>query len=97
MKAQHTPPPWKAENKTDFVVEENGRLIADCSVYREDGERRTNHANAKLIAASPDLLAVCKYALEAINAVKSEGFTLREINVLTGILSEEIRKAESPA
>lgn len=62
MKAEHTPGKWKVEGSDNpdgsnlIVLDEDGRVIADmcdsCGV--EDCEEA--EANARLIAAAPDLL-----------------------------------------
>lgn len=58
MNKNHTPGPW--ENSATYVVGTMG-LIADCYMpYRPTQE---NEANAKLIAAAPELLAALKELL----------------------------------
>jgi hypothetical protein len=74
-KAKHTPGPWVMdawENETlDFAISETGRMT-DYSVYPSKGERmpiasvqhcfngKSTTANARLIAAAPDLLEVLR-------------------------------------
>ncbi len=60
MKATHTPGPWKITGGR-FVGE--GQMIGApsghiCRVYAPDN--RDESANARLIAAAPELLAACK-------------------------------------
>ena len=50
---KHTPGPWKAT--LTAVMDEGRHIIANCAVYAI-GKRRA-FANARLIAAAPDLLA----------------------------------------
>ena len=64
--SKHTPGPWKIEWGEDssgpFVAEicsENGDHIVDT----ESGNYPPYEADARLIAAAPDLLAVCKRQL----------------------------------
>jgi len=78
MKAQHTPGPWHTDNSKSFYVfahgsmaeqagVTNGPFVANCSTQ----------ANARLIAAAPDLLT----ALERIAAEPCDhgpGFCPRE-------------------
>lgn len=57
MKTTHTPGPWKVSSLAPLnICKDNGTLIADCcNAWQSfDGERE---ANARLIAAAPDLLA----------------------------------------
>tara|TARA_R100001086_G_scaffold248358_1_gene185101 strand:- start:3414 stop:3695 length:282 start_codon:yes stop_codon:yes gene_type:complete len=58
MKTKHTPGPWKIETYHGclFKIERDGELD-------EYPERRTE-ADARLIAAAPEMLRECKYALE---------------------------------
>jgi len=64
----HTPGPWAVENPMDFelsIVEANKpthewKFIASIPTSPEfDFPRSTAEANARLIAAAPDLLALC--------------------------------------
>lgn len=59
MKAQHTPGPWTLDVKKRRV--KAGRdPIADVLLWSQPQHQA---ANAKLIAAAPDLLEVAKFAL----------------------------------
>lgn len=62
-----TPGPWsiKAEFENECVVFGGDRMICECY---EDGEEQTDEdrANARLIAAAPDLLAACEAAWNCI-------------------------------
>lgn len=61
--AEHTPGPWDlvVHGKNDSRV---GRKTLLAIVYSENfGDRPTQEANARLIAAAPDLLLGCKAAL----------------------------------
>lgn len=69
-KSQHTSAPWEYTQDHKFRISAKGRtrLIASCSFglnYNETGDimPAEAEANARLIAAAPELLA----ALEAIN------------------------------
>ena len=56
MSAKHTPGPWQISKKSiDAVVTDAGNYVADCglSIVIPDDEQR---ANARLIAAAPDML-----------------------------------------
>lgn len=60
---KHTPGPWKFNHVGEFdieVADQKGRLVCDLGQWDEQ------EANARLIAASPELLEGCKIALEAM-------------------------------
>ena len=69
-KQTHTPGDWKSEydftrtSKHLKIKTQDGGLIA--SVYLHMGQPEAE-ANAKLIAAAPDMLAACKGALAALS------------------------------
>ena len=61
----HTKGPWRAHvahanlvTHSDFVCTESGLHVCDVASYGESPDKR--NANARLIAAAPDLLAVLK-------------------------------------
>lgn len=57
----HTPGPWSMRDETERVFAEDGwGLVADCGQSVRAGEIE---ANARLIAAAPELLAAAEYAL----------------------------------
>jgi hypothetical protein len=59
---KHTPGPWEDVGtvvRTLLTPNGGGFIIADCPAGNAD-----RRANARLIAAAPDLLAVCKEMLE---------------------------------
>ncbi len=60
-KATHTPGPWVVESGGSSVVTPGGRAIADIPNDIDEEEV----ANARLIAASPDLLSACRKILES--------------------------------
>lgn len=73
--SEHTPGPW------EYDQFENGEMSVFCakldSKYHGDWiahlshEGETDEANARLIAAAPELLAACKAALEDLYAIPS--------------------------
>lgn len=78
-KTQHTPGPWK-RMFTFNVINAGGRLVASCAGHQSTvnamAVEAENEANARLIAAAPELLAALKRivgeleaALPAINAM----------------------------
>lgn len=68
MSAQHTPAPWSdgLHHQGHLAIQsDNGRLVAFCgAISRNDGQLE-NLANARLIAAAPDLLACLLDVLDA--------------------------------
>ena len=54
MSMKHTPGPWSAHARTVTAPETEDRL--ELSVQINGGNRNDNKANARLIAAAPDLL-----------------------------------------
>lgn len=62
MSAAHTPGPWKTglvEEDANVVYSESDRAIAYCD---GDDDSETDDANARLIAAAPELLEALKRA-----------------------------------
>jgi hypothetical protein len=72
----HTPEPWTCAEMNDWdgahVIDKHGRIIADCQgcdIPGAHGEVGTDEAkaNARLIAAAPDLLDALKTCLSELN------------------------------
>ena len=72
-KTQHTPGQWEADIRLaqSTVIDKNGNIIADiardsnsCTAQTYTDENIA--ANARLIAAAPELLAACEALVEAI-------------------------------
>ena len=61
-KTKHTPGPWETKDGQEVMAESGMRLIAQCHA----GHREERGANARLIAAAPDLLEACKKAFDNI-------------------------------
>lgn len=69
--AKHTPGPWKATLRTVTAPETEDRLPLDVRLY--GGNADDNRANARLIAAAPDLLEAlqeCKQLLDMVLCVQ---------------------------
>lgn len=66
MTAQHSPAPWRYApfGLQPAVVDATGGFI--CQVSRHPGAPGLGEANARLIAAAPDLLKALTAALEVI-------------------------------
>ncbi len=69
--SKHTPGPWivsRGANVKPFSVEAATSTIAD--IYRAKGHG-TCEANARLIAAAPELLAACEEHIKAVDGIVS--------------------------
>lgn len=63
---KHTPGPWKWDEGFGAIVAGDGPDMLVTPMWRRETTAwgdETNEANARLIAASPDLLEACKAAL----------------------------------
>src|SRR4051794_13527039 len=65
MMVKHTPGPWYMAG-VPAVLSRDGVGIADCRTV--DTTPQEQEANARLIAAAPDLLAACKALLADLDA-----------------------------
>lgn len=75
--SKHTPGPWTLDGPVGFADPDrgamvyaphgNGHLVATIEYQYAE----SNRANARLIAAAPDLLAVCKWILEPDDPIGS--------------------------
>ena len=68
MKITHTPGPWKVKNIGSECYVEGATFVCDMQMSDCDGQgdREMALANARLIAAAPDLLEACKKYQQAI-------------------------------
>ena len=60
--SEHTPGPWEVQG--DLVVRPDGYSVAECQAQEVDGQY---YANARLIAAAPDLLEALGQCLEVMD------------------------------
>ncbi len=79
--SEHTPGPWEVYHngyEDTWSVEGDGDIVCDLWRLSESTHRRHPHfddnceANARLISASPDLLAACEAALEEYSFIYNE-------------------------
>lgn len=62
--SKHTPGPWKQKNWRIYVEQgESVRVICDTATNQRGRENPETRANARLIAASPDLLGALRALL----------------------------------
>lgn len=59
----HTPGPWEAKGWLGRYVQHRGSVVAVCQL-----EDQNTEANAKLIAAAPDLLEAMEFTLSWMNS-----------------------------
>lgn len=65
---KHTPGPWTAHARTVTAPETEDRL--GLNVQINGGNREDNKANARLIAAAPDLLEALQAATEVLEILR---------------------------
>lgn len=83
----HTPKYWKIKNKDIIYSTKSSEII--CVINGHAQNKNWKEANARLIAAAPELLDACKYALECLNNPKED-----DVNKLEMMLDKVIQKAE---
>jgi len=95
--SKHTTGPWRMtpDDFGDYTIQPQHEELAIAAVVngemrRIGGQSGEHEANARLIAASPDLLKAAKRALVTL---KTQGESVRPGNVL-GALEAAIQKAE---
>ncbi len=97
--AKHTAGPWKAHELTRPIGlakwqihwSDDGECVADV-VYEE--------ADAKLIAAAPELLEACRMALDAlgyVSVMSNNGIGIKKVYEAEELLKQAIAKAEGGA
>ena len=84
MIKQHTPGPWITGEEAIWALDDcEFHAIVDCPLNQTCRDTETAWANARLIAAAPDLLANARqndYALETAEQVLAErGIELKEL------------------
>jgi hypothetical protein len=108
--SQHTPGTWEVGEEDSFqriafieILADDGRTTVahvQCSAENTTFEKLTDEdrANARLIAAAPDLLAAAQSALAGLNA-RIDAAPKDKVPVFAGIaaLQDAISKATSPA
>lgn len=78
--SKHTPGPWSVREKSPHIVSAGTYTVHDitenrfvCQCFhghsKEAITKDEMHANARLIAAAPDLLFACRIALDWLNQV----------------------------
>jgi hypothetical protein len=69
---KHTPGPWSWGRDVDEAInvyfDDDGDGIPDAEVFASDAPDDNSEANARLIAAAPDLAEACRELIAAIDA-----------------------------
>lgn len=83
MTVKHTPGPWgvypDCPNTMVYCDDKAGSRVADCSSETTDLSKEEKEANAKLIAAAPELLEACIKARSAFLTSEPEYDLLTEV------------------
>jgi len=87
MKTKHTPAPWEVNPRATRNVRHGNLTIANCSSSQDGSREEQEIANAKLIAAAPELLE----ALEELIKVYERNGQLLSFDV--NIARKAIKKA----
>lgn len=104
----HTPGPWHlvlSNNATPFVMHEHGDDWTDihdlasiiCIMPAEITRSYNSFANARLIAAAPELLQVLKDIEAMLNAGLDASIVMDENSPMRDAMRDAIRKAEGGA
>lgn len=95
----HTPGPWKVfttkdGNKVIGIGDVNAEGVADCGFGVWRGGDAEALANAKLMAAAPEMLAALKQVVEASRSGRDTVNFLIELNQLARLCARTVARAE---
>ena len=81
---KYTPGKWGIDLDSfgQGVVDENDRLVADCSILLKGRTEEENQANAKLIAAAPDMVEALKKIVENEPGKQIEAHTTKSFQII---------------
>ena len=99
---KHTPRPWRTIESTNTTTRTvvgpdfpGQGYIADVNLCRtNDAQDVDGEANARLIAAAPELLAACQALLDGILFTRGASMSEDRWRTLTTIARQAINKAE---
>lgn len=96
--SKHTPAPWVAHGKSVFTSSDNswGRncIVADCTYQDGVASERLAEANARLIAAAPELLEALETLLSELDDMRSDGLFQNHPTFTTALQRRAIAKAK---
>lgn len=99
--SKHTPGPWEVLHcgiDSETILVQSGDGLEICTTIGEQMGLPEEAANARLIAAAPDMLAACKSALEVLDEACQTGYHDAEKDAPTAReLEAAIAKAEGGA
>lgn len=91
--SKHKQGPWHWKPMDGFVVDENGFEVAEVwACARRSEHRKCLEANARLIAAAPELLEIAEWAVKVIDACDGSP-TQGDIDCIHEALSGVVHKA----
>lgn len=95
QKASYTPGAWRWSTIGLHEPERNTLLAGECEVARVEFRslKGCDEANARLIAAAPDLLEACERAIERLNAA-NRARTEKQGHFRNGDIEAAIAKAK---
>lgn len=82
MSPQHTPAPWHISTSGQYIRKNDGPSWAAWNICEINLDHDRAEADAQLIVAAPDMLAVCEATLEYINEYapnESASYHLRRV------------------
>jgi hypothetical protein len=96
MKTTHTPGPWRVHEKSPtLVIDKHGLVIAQAHSYAECGIMRDEaEANARLIAAAPELLEALESVVEMYDARPCDAYPKGTLVYLQDVIKPLILKAK---
>jgi len=65
---KHTPAPWKVKGTAPSLKVTANEFTVATIIATSKADAETKEANARLIAAAPELLEVCETVLSALNS-----------------------------
>lgn len=100
MEAQHTPGPWKVFTTSDGskvigIGDRNGEGVADCGFGIWRGGSEEALANARLIAAAPDLLSALKALMQVHRDQDTVGVMPADKAIAYGKAEAALARAEA--
>jgi len=88
MKKDHTPGPWRIESEPFNIWSKTGALIANCNAPMEPDQAWVEGcANARLIAAAPDLLDALRGLVEAVGGLDGLGTIVAETDQARAVIA----------
>jgi hypothetical protein len=106
MELKHTPGPWKLKDWTSYdqqgVIEAYGEQVVDANDHMVssatiEGASEGEEANARLIAAAPELLSACLAVMDAHAEFRREYPNVTDEAPCLGLVREAVAKATGSA